>query len=386
MRLVNDITSINETGRQNVVVLSSFQEFGIFYIKSNKMKNKISKYEANQIADKFIEECVDEGIISKIIKPEVGVMKDDMSPEITHTFIERPDWNYTWEDSGELTVTVITKDENDNEIEEIVVVDPNFDDINELEKRISSTLPEPPFSIDCGGFKTKQIEAKAFYVLCVLNKFRSDSFKEEIQDILKDYDFANMRSNTGKMVFKELLEEKMLENTKVLDLVVAACYLKLTAAEVKKDSELRDVLEQEDVEAYDALRALIKTDKEVGEINDKIKREGIKKWEKLKLIDERNIAISNIVSKRNDRLQMIYKVFNQSTDKVPQPIKDKILKKCKECVAQLKEEFTNLDVYEASNLLSKLKRRAMREQLRQIKASQLMKIKGKDYDNLFPKT
>jgi hypothetical protein len=195
-----------------------------------------------------------------------------------------------------------------------------------------------------------------------------------------------MRSNDGTMKFKALLEDKMLENTKVLDLVVACCYLKLTAAEVKKDSALRDVLESSDVQAYDALKALIKSNTKITDLNKEIERNDIKKWERNRLIDERSAAIDSIVKSNDDRLVNIYAVFNQSTDKISQPLKDKILAKSKERISELKTEYGNLDDYEADLLLSKIKRRAMREQLRQIQARQLQRIKNNDWDNLIPKT
>jgi hypothetical protein len=343
--------------------------------------NSFNKYDANRIADEFVEKCIDSGVISKIIAPEIGVTKDDIGPKISYSFIEKPDLKYKWEDSGELTV--FTKvDGEDTQI----IVDPAADDIKTLETYITDSLPEPPFSIDCGGVKTKQIEIKSFYVLCILNKFRSNSFTDEIKEIVDNYDFSNMRSLDGSMKFKELLEEKVLENTKVLDLVVASCYLKLTAAEVKKDSALRDVLEQSDVLAYDSLKAKIKSNANIVQLNKLIERKDIKKWERSSYIEERSKLIKEIVDSCSDRLINIYMVFNQSTDKIAQPLKDKILSKSKERIAELKVELGNLDDYEADLLLSKIKRRAMREQLRQIQARQLQRIKNNDWDNLIPKT
>jgi hypothetical protein len=343
--------------------------------------SSLNKYDANRIADEFVEQCIRDGVIQKIIDPEVGITNDDINPQISSSFLERPDLKYTWEESGELTVFT----EVDG-VKTQIVVDPAADNMKTLETYITDSLPDPPFSIDCGGVKTKQIEAKAFYVLCVLNKFRSDSFKTEIKSILESYDFKNMRSNDGTMKFKALLEDKMLENTKVLDLVVACCYLKLTAAEVKKDSALRDVLESSDVQAYDALKALIKSNTKITDLNKEIERNDIKKWERNRLIDERSAAIDSIVKSNDDRLVNIYAVFNQSTDKISQPLKDKILAKSKERISELKTEYGNLDDYEADLLLSKIKRRAMREQLRQIQARQLQRIKNNDWDNLIPKT
>jgi hypothetical protein len=171
-----------------------------------------------------------------------------------------------------------------------------------------------------------------------------------------------------------------------MDLVVAACYLKLTAAEVKKDSALRDVLRQDDVNALDNLKALIKTDAEVVSLNKRIEERGIKKWKRNQLIESRKDRIKNIVEEKSSILQLIYEVFEQSTDKVPQPDKDRILLRSKQRIAKLKEEYTNMDSYEADRMLSKIKRRAMREQLRQMKARQLQRINEGDWDNLIPKT
>lgn len=345
------------------------------------MIEPINKYDANKIADEFIKTCIDEKIISSIIDPEIDDKKDDITYNVGFEFIEKPDVKYRWEDNGELTVTALIGNE---EVER--VVDPATEDITMLQNHITDSLPEPPFSIDCGGIKTKQIEAKAFYVLCILNKFRSNTFEKEIKDILEKYNFEDMRSEKGDMVFKKLLDDKMLENTKVMDLVVAACYLKLTAAEVKKDSALRDVLRQDDVNALDNLKALIKTDAEVVSLNKRIEERGIKKWKRNQLIESRKDRIKNIVEEKSSILQLIYEVFEQSTDKVPQPDKDRILLRSKQRIAKLKEEYTNMDSYEADRMLSKIKRRAMREQLRQMKARQLQRINEGDWDNLIPKT
>lgn len=335
------------------------------------------KYDIERIADEFVDECIGEEIIKQIIRPVKGDVERPLNKDLSIKLMEQPDLPFKWAENGELTITF--GEDGD------VVIDPNAPSEVDLENRITEVLPLPSFSIDCGGVKSRQIESKAFYVVCILNKFRGGDVTDKIKYILEDYNFKTMNNSEGDMVFKPFLEELMLENNKILDLIVAACYLKLTASEVKKDLVLRQMLIKEDASALEALEKRISNDSTIKGLNATIARSDIKKWQRQQAIDLRVEEIQKILAQQSERLMLIYNVMKQTTDKVPIMTKLAINAKAKEKISNLQDEGKIIDAYEANLLLSKIKRRAMKEHLRQLKASQLIRVSKNDFDGLIPK-
>lgn len=237
---------------------------------------------------------------------------------------------------------------------------------------LSSKLPQIGFDIDQNGNVRKADEAEAMYITIQISHILKDiSFKKQIQDVAKNYDFENMKCITDDGIgFRELLKEWQAFQSVIINIIVSAGKFKISAE--KKDTEkfLKDGIQESEVAELRNLETQIRN------INfrfsqgilapDKVKF--LTKIERLQEIDRRDDEISSCIIKSS--VGNLYRALNLSSEYISPVKKKKISLWVQAEVDKLlnEKEFNGI-IEERSSLISKFVKRAYRFEKNSVRKS-----------------
>jgi hypothetical protein len=125
---------------------------------------------------------------------------------------------------GELTVKI------DGEVHILDPKNGNRKDIAEQESVLINNLPIIPWDTYCAGVKRKQQETCAAYKIVIVNSALGGLYKENIKNLLLDYNFNNLRSNSSNgETFSSLLKTLEQDAGSVTKFLLACCTILLTS-------------------------------------------------------------------------------------------------------------------------------------------------------------
>lgn len=235
--------------------------------------------------------------------------------------------------------------------------------VSEKGEWLSDMIPNIEFDIDQSGNVRKAEEAEALFCLIVVaNTLQDETFKNEIEEISKNYDFTGMRPNNAQRKnFISLLSEWQSLQSVIINILVSACRYRLN--DYKKDVEkfLKDGLKDSEVVGLRDLDAKIrKINFEYSEgvlSSREVKK--LTKIERLSKIDERDSKIKECVN--NSKFGTLYSILKLSTEYISPVKKKKIQIWVDAEVTRLldSEPFRSLKE-ERINIISQLTRRALR--------------------------
>jgi hypothetical protein len=228
---------------------------------------------------------------------------------------------------------------------------------------LSEKLPQIGFDIDQNGNVRKADEAEAMYIVIqVAHILKEETFKNELEEVSKNYDFETMKSRIdGGTGFRELLKEWQTYQSVIINIIVSAAKFKISSE--KKDTEkfLKDGIQESEVAELRNLEAKIRN------INykysqgilspDKVKN--LTKIERLQEIDKRDDEISKSII--NSPVGNLFRSLNLSSEYISPNKKKKISLWVQVEVDKLlsEKEFNGIQEERAS-LISKFVKRAYR--------------------------
>lgn len=235
--------------------------------------------------------------------------------------------------------------------------------ISEKGEWISDQLPNVGFDIDQNGNLRKSQEAESLYCLLVISSVLKDrSFSDDLERVISDYDFSQMRPNndSNKDLITLLSEWQGLQSI-VINILVSACRYKIL--DYKKDAEkyLRAGLTESEVAGLRDLESNIrKINFQYSEgVLSPLSINSLTKIGRLKAIDERNTKISDLI--KNSKFGILYKILNLSSEYIS-PIKKKKIQFWvdAETTRLLSEKNYESLKEERSSIISQLTKRVLR--------------------------
>lgn len=238
-----------------------------------------------------------------------------------------------------------------------------YTSISEQGEWLSDKIPFIDFDIDQNGNVRKAEEAEALFCsVVVANCLQDETFKREVVDVAKQYDFVGMMPNSeGGSSFKELLNEWQSLQSVIINILISAA--KYRIQDVKKDVEkyLRDGIS--DIQAGE-LREL---ERSINAINDEYSKgvlspesvRNLKKSKRLELIDERDDKISDL--KKKSKAGILYGILNLSSEYISPVKKKEISLLVRSEIDKLlqEKEFSDLSK-DRSQLIARFQRRAIK--------------------------
>lgn len=252
---------------------------------------------------------------------------------------------------------------------------------------LSDKIDPITFDIDQNGNLRKASEAQAAYCLGVIYSVLGDpSIKDEIEEVVENYDFNNMSPFNDSYSFSQLLSVYQSEQTTTINICVSAA--KYNIANIKKDSEkyLKDNLPEARISALRELNILISNINRSYSLN-KLSPDNVKsmnKLERLMELDKRDKEIRFIldggIDEEGNRVQphsesVLWKIQNLSSEYIS-PIKKRRLSLLAETeVTKLFEENPNLmfESGEKKQLIDKWKKRYVKFARQSVRREQLNK-------------
>lgn len=258
-------------------------------------------------------------------------------------------------------------DEVSNETVQIIISSETSDPLfNQLCDNICSKLPDVPYDTECGGYTSRQKEASSLYKVAIINKLQEDQYRNEIDQILSNYDFERWRDSNGELAFTNLLQTVQEEADSISRIVLICTNRKLVADRIKKDTSYKGILEEKDAEI---LRILTEEDARINfEFNKKYERcENIK--QKVLVGDELAKARLEMLSKSyvTPDIQVLFKIYNLNQNAIPGRAKRKIRNAAANYIIKLSEEKVFKDAESAAEFKKKLIQRAQKLYLRRMK-------------------
>jgi hypothetical protein len=252
--------------------------------------------------------------------------------------------------------------------------------ISDTGEWLSDYLPFFEVDIDQGGNVRKADEIEAIICVFVIkNIFNDEGIKKEIEELVKNYNFNELKtnSNTGEN-FRSLLVSLQDLQSFQINSIISACKYKIF--DQKKDTRtyLIDGIPQEmDAELQELERSVkaIHYEYSNGPLSP-ISVKKLTKIERLEKIDERDCKINKMIS--NSKAGTIYRLTKLSSEYISPMKKRSIQKMVKKEVDNLIAEYgdNNSLINERSQIMSKLQRKAI-----QLEKISLRKIKIEEYIN-----
>lgn len=101
---------------------------------------------------------------------------------------------------------------------------------------LSSKLPDVPFDVEQSGNIRKSIESESAYCCCIVALVLNDpSFFDELDEVIKGYDFHVMNSKGDAKNFKDLLTTWQDLQSNIIGVCISAAKYKISS--LKKDIE-----------------------------------------------------------------------------------------------------------------------------------------------------
>lgn len=303
-----------------------------------------------EFEDNIIKKLLKEGLIAKYVK-------DEFSEVLNSEFIVR-----AFENS-----TKISYDEYG-----LYIFDEKGDKLYCPKKQVSidvkgcwlsDSLPDINFDIDQSGNVRKADEVEALY--CCVNVahiMNEEIFKKEVRRISLNYDFDNMAPLGKGENFRELINSWQTLQSTIINIIISACKYKLSYKKKNSEKFLRDGLSIVEVAGLRDLESRIKNinstyAKRASEFNNETTR-----ITKIQLIDERNLAISGIIS--GSSYGDLYRLMNLSTEFIS-PVKKLNLQNwikntIDADIEKAGEKEKTLLISERSQMLSRLNKKVMK--------------------------
>jgi hypothetical protein len=190
---------------------------------------------------------------------------------------------------------------------------------------LSNYLPVPSFDLDQAGNLRKANEAESAYcAIMVTAVLKDEVFKNELENVVKNYDFEAMKATNGENDFSTLLKEWLDLQSRAINVIVSAA--KYRIADRKKDTEkyLRDGIPEDLAIELRSLDILI-SDINRRYSNGKLSPMNVKKLTKieiLELLDSKKNEIDGVI--RNSRVETLYRALNLSTEYISPITKKKL--------------------------------------------------------------
>jgi hypothetical protein len=324
----------------------------------------------DEVFSKFNKELMAAGITKREIKE---ITLPSVNNEVLLLLMNEP-INLEFNSDGELYL----KDSDGSKL----YVDPDDNEFDKIADRILAKLPDCPFDVECGGIKSCQIESVSMYKVYVMNSILEREYKEDIEEILKDYDLKNLKSSDGELSFTLLFKDIMENATPVMNLIVTCLNAKLTSFKAKKDVSYTGILSESDTRSLDGLV------KQISAINYRrnefnfTTRDTLKRLEKRLVFDAEK---DSVIKKAGDRMNILYSIYSFTIDVVPSIKGVKIKRKARAIVNKMRldEKILTDDDYDV--FLKSLIRRAKRQVLREIKEDKYKLFSQGMFEGLIPK-
>jgi hypothetical protein len=332
--------------------------------------NELNRSASDSAFEELSKKLKLEGVINKDI---LDIERPDVTNKILVEMMETPS-KLLFTDSGEL---YFINSEGEN-----TFIEANDDAFDEHAVQVCKVLPDCPFDVECGGIKSAQVEAVAMYKVLVVNNVVQNLYKDDILDIVKTYDFQRKRSINGDLSFTILLKEITESATPVIRVVLTCLNVKLINFKAKNETSYTGIISREDAQNLDGLI------KQVSLINynrNEKAKSSKDKLERLLNEKERMLEIEKLLDSCGDRIQLLYRVYNLTTDVVP-TIKDiKIRQSARQIVNELRIQGKILSDEFQKEFQKTLVRRARRQVLREIKEVKYEKFALGEFNDLIPK-
>lgn len=228
---------------------------------------------------------------------------------------------------------------------------------------LSNRLPQIGFDIDQNGNVRKADEAEALYItIQVAHILKEKTFKDQLHNVAKQYDFDNMRSLTDDGYgFRDLLKEWQSFQSVIINVIVSSAKFKISAE--KKDTEkfLKDGIQESEVAELRNLETQIRNINysfSQGVLSpDNVKT--LTRIERLQEIDKRDDAITTAII--GSPVGDLYKALNLSSEYIS-PVKKKQISLFAQVAVDklLNEKEFNGMAEERASLISKFTKRAYR--------------------------
>ena len=197
--------------------------------------------------------------------------------------------------------------ELDDELEEIYFLHKNGDKVicpepefgtSIASEWINDKLPALPFEIEQGGNVRKSLEVETMYEYIIISKIFNNEYYKDIRKILdSNYDFMNLKSENG-FNFVDLLEKMQSLQSLTINSIVSACQIRIAKNKKLLENYLVGLLTQEEITELDQIdtlrKALLQKFQETGSGVKVIEK--LEKVDRLKVINERNITLRQIIS------------------------------------------------------------------------------------------
>jgi hypothetical protein len=279
------------------------------------------------------------------------------SDEIAKRLLTQPS-PFLFDDLDQVYIEVEVEGTNSKEIIYLISdsTDPSYDHMCE---EIGKNLPEVPYDVECGGYPSRQAEAAALYKISVINSLQEGQYKEEILEILKDYDFSRWMSSDGSYKFIDLLQKIQEEADSVSRVVLMCANIKLIADRVKKDTSYKAYLKEEDAEK---LRMLSEEDARINFMFNKKYESASTSKEKILIGEELAEARRKMLSKDyvTNEISILFNIHNLNQNAIPGRAKRIIRNEANIYVSKLSDEGIIKNKELASEFKKKLISRAQR--------------------------
>lgn len=285
-------------------------------------------------------------------------------------------------------------DENDelyweNSEGEHVLIDPRTEDKKLFQTFMDDVfriLPNVPFELYCGGVKRKQQETAAAYVVSVVNTFLNDTYREDIDEVVKFYDFTTRKSNKrdGK-VFSDVLRIIQQDATPIVKFIITCCYNKLSESKEKNDAVHIGIVSQKDQESLERMNKTISAWEY--ECNKKV-RDTLKRKDRLELIDSKDERIKNYFKTEGKRHEILYKISKLNSTNLSPEYAPKIKQAARKEANHLLENgiLTDSDYY--SKFVRRQSQKAIRRLVIAMKKkafNKFVNVSDGNFDGILPK-
>jgi hypothetical protein len=262
--------------------------------------------------------------------------------------------------------------------------DPSNPEFETICSNINENLPEIPYELSGGGYPSKQSELAAIYKIAIANKLQEGEYSEEIEDILKNYDFDKLCSPTGECSFTNLLAKVQKEADSISRVILRCCTTKLVSAKVKKDTTYVGIISEDDSMRLTSLVS------QLASINFKYNKafgKATSQREKVIIGDELYKERKEILESRyvSDELAILFSIHDLDMNAVPGRAKRKIRNSAKEYVKSLIADNSITDENFAIEFQRKLVSRACRQFLRRMKIIRYKLYAKGEREGLLPK-
>jgi len=216
------------------------------------------------------------------------------------------------------------------------------------------------------GVIEKAKEAECAYKVSILNAVYDQSWNYELSEILRNFNFREMKNENG-LKFSDLLKEIIEMTGPVARLIVSVCNNKLTEVKTKKEQMIYSSLSEEEVCDLTKLKLKISSIRvnsaeeiSLGETRAErtVLRERVER--------EINAAIDD------SKVSILYRIIHKSSEFILEGVKIKISKISKLLVEDIKREEKKSGSEVGTNLAriiqSRLRKRGFREYLSEAKA------------------